>query len=246
MRLEDLIKRKHVDSTFGPFNGDKGYEDKYYIKCNQSFYNEKLENIYKILNYAVPEVQPSFEKLVSKMKNLDYSLISKDIKSEYDPLICEITERFYDSILQGILLGFTDMLYYTKQPNWQKRVDDLKTAIEKLASKDTLERFLEAYLRRVYKKFYDATGFKFSELLGIRTFLFPRNIDDIRSLVHKVLIRFLFPRDFNNIPYLTRKYLIELSMQESHNVADIVENLIKYPEQYKKDFDEYIGYKAEK
>jgi len=34
MHLEDLIKRKHVDSTFGPFNGDKEYEDKYYIKCN--------------------------------------------------------------------------------------------------------------------------------------------------------------------------------------------------------------------
>ena len=178
------------------------------------------------------------------MKNLDYSLINKDIRSEYDPLICEITERFYDGILQGILLGCTNVRYYTKQPNWQKRVNNLKTTMEYLASGDTLERFLEAYLRRVYKKFYDATGFKFSELLGIKNFLFPRNIDDIRSLARKFLIMFLFPRDFNDIPYLTRRPLIELSMQESHNVADIVENLVKYPEQYKKYFDEYIGYKS--
>jgi len=173
------------------------------------------------------------------MKNLDYSLISEDIKSEYGPLICEITERFYDSILLGILLGYTDVRYYTKQPNWQKRVNNLKTTIKKLASGDTLEKFLEAYLRRIYEKFYDDTGFKLSELLGIKTFSFPRNIDDILSLARRALIR-SFSRDFNDILYFARKTLIELSMQESQKVTKIVENLAEDPEKNKKYLDEYI------
>jgi hypothetical protein len=37
-----------------------------------------------------------------------------------------------------------------------------------------------------------------------------------------------------------------LSLKEAEEVTSITENLVKYPEQYKKDFDEYIGYKAEK
>jgi 5'-deoxynucleotidase YfbR-like HD superfamily hydrolase len=35
-------------------------------------------------------------------------------------------------------------------------------------------------------------------------------------------------------------------MEESEKVADVVKNLVKHPEQYKKDFEEYIGYKTEK
>ena len=37
-----------------------------------------------------------------------------------------------------------------------------------------------------------------------------------------------------------------LSLKESEKVNYIVENLVKYTEQYKKDFEEYISYKAEK
>jgi hypothetical protein len=82
------------------------------------------------------------------MEKLDYSLISENIKGEYGPYICSFTQAFYYGILDGIDLAVHNNIYIFKNSvherlvNIPKRINDLKTALEYLASGDILERFL--------------------------------------------------------------------------------------------------------
>jgi integrase len=224
-KIEDSISGQSRDNT-------------YYTLCKESeppkVYGEELEDVRKKISEVAPEARPSLEKLLNKMEKLDYSLISRDIKSEYGPYICPLTQAFYYGILEGIDLAVHNNIYVYvlmhrehEQPvNIPKRIDNLKTALEYLASGDILERFFRAYLKKVDEEFYNETGYRVSELLRIK---------DIEALM-------------NNIVTIAESLsiLTYLSLEESERVTDIVENLVKYPEQYKKHFDEYIGYKAEK
>jgi hypothetical protein len=76
----------------------------------------------------------------------------------------------------------------------------------------------------VEEKFHNETGYTISELLRIK---------GIKALMNNIV----------NYAY-SIKTLTDLSLEEAENVANITENLVKYPEQYKKDFEEYIGYKS--
>ena len=57
-------------------------------------------------------------------------------------------------------------------------------------------------------------------------------------------IKSLFDRIVTHAYFIST--LTDLSLRKSEKVADIVEYLVKHPEKYKKDFEEYIEYKAEK
>jgi len=230
MVLKDLIE-KIKDSISG-----QSIDDTYYTVCKKSkppeVYEEKLEDVSKMISEVAPEARPSLEKLLDRMKKLDYSLISEDIKREYGNLICSLTETFYYGMLKGIDLAVHDKIYIFKNSelerlfNIQEDIDNSKAALEYLASGDILERFFKTYLKEVEEKFYKETGYHVSEL--------PR-IKGIKSPFERIVTYTYF------ISTLT-----DLSLRKSEKVADIVEYLVKHPEQYKKDFEEYIGYKAEK
>ncbi|EOD42630.1 Uncharacterized protein Nst1_362 [Candidatus Nanobsidianus stetteri] len=220
-KIEDLILGQSKDIT-------------YYTVCKKL---EPIENYEKELKYVrkkvkefVPEVLPSLEKLLDRMKKLDYSLISEDIIREYGHLICPLTQMFYDGISKGI------------DSNIQKSIDNLKTTLEYLASGDILERFFKAYLKRVEEGFHNETGYTISKLLeiGYKIPGFIRN-KDIRDRNVRYLLNIKIKDEDKYLDTFTN-----LSMKESERIVDIVKNLIEHPEQYKKDFEEYIGYKAEK
>jgi len=229
MVLKDLIE-KIRDSI----SGQSIDNNTYYTVCKKSkppeVYEEKLEDVSKMISEVAPEARPSLEKLLNKMENLDYSLISRDVKSEYGPLICSFTHAFNYGILEGIYQAVFNNIFVLKGHerlfNIQESIDNSKAALEYLASGDILERFFKTYLKEVEEKFYKETGYHVSEL--------PR-IKGIKSLFDRIVTHAYF------ISTLT-----DLSLRKSEKVADIVEYLVKHPEKYKKDFDEYIGYKAEK
>jgi len=198
-------------------------------------YEKELKSVRKKVREVVPKAQSSLEKLLDRMKKIDYSPISRNIIREYGLLICTNTEIFYYGILKGI-----DSSVYNKQEN----INNLKIALEYLASGDILERSFKAYLKRVEEKFYKETGYtiswlaeiayKIAEFLSVRGFRNTnRNIEYLLNIKAK-----------NASQYLDT--FSDLAWEESKKVANIVENLVKYPEQYKKDFEEYISYKAEK
>jgi hypothetical protein len=219
MVLENFI-RKIRDSISG-----QSRDSTYQTVCKGSkppkVYEEELEEVRNKISEVAPEARPSLEKLLDKMEKLDYSLISGDIKSKYGSLICSFTQAFYYGILKGIDLAVHNNIFIFKnseheKPYIPKRINDLKTALEYLASGDILERFFKAYLKKVEEEFHNETGYHVSELNNIGTFAYY-----LRTLTY-------------------------LSLKEAEEVTSITENLVKYPEQYKKRFDEYIGYKAEK
>jgi len=225
-KIEDLILGQSKDIT-------------YYNVCKKlkpiEDYEKELKYVRKKVREVVPEAQSSLEKLLDRMKKIDYSPISRNIIREYGLLICTTTEIFYYGILKGI-----DSSVYNKQEN----INNLKIALEYLASGDILERSFKAYLKRVEEKFYKETGYtiswlaeiayKIAEFLSVRGFRNTnRNIEYLLNIKAK-----------NASQYLDT--FSDLAWEESKKVANIVENLVKYPEQYKKDFEEYISYKAEK
>jgi hypothetical protein len=124
--------------------------------------------------------------------------------------------------------------------NKKENIDNLKTALEYLMSENRLERSLEAYLKRVEEKFYKETGYTISKLLeiGYKIPGLVRN-KDIRDRNVRSLLNIRIKDEDEYLDTFTK-----LSIEESEKVADIVKNLIKHPEQYKKDFEEYIRYKS--
>jgi len=225
-KIEDLILGQSKDITYSTV-------------CKKlkpiEYYEEELKNVRKKISEVAPEAQPSLEKLLDGMKKIDYSTISRNIIREYGLLICSLTEIFYSGILEGI-----DSTIYNKQEN----INNLKIALEYLASGDILERFFKSYLKRVEEKFQNGTGYTISWLA------------EIAYETAKLLSVRGFRNTNRNIEYLlnikaknAKQYLdtfSDLAWEESEKVADIVENLVEHPEQYKKDFEEYIRYKAEK
>ncbi|MFP3317435.1 MAG: hypothetical protein RXN79_03460 [Candidatus Nanopusillus sp.] len=224
MVLKDLIE-KIRDSI----SGQSIDNNTYYTVCKKSkppeVYEEKLEDVSKMISEVAPEARPSLEKLLNRMKNLGYSLISRDVKSEYGPIICSFTHAFYYGILDGIYQAVFNNIFVLKGHerlfNIQENIDNSKTALEYLASGDILERFFKAYLKKVEEKFYNETGYHVSELLRIKALM-----NNIVKYAYSI------------------KTLTDLSLEEAENVANITENLVKHPEKYKKDFEEYIGYKS--
>jgi len=226
--------RKIEDSILG-----QSKDITYYNVCKKlkpiEDYEKELKYVRKKVREVVPEAQSSLEKLLDRMKKIDYSPISRNIIREYGLLICPLTEIFYSGILEGI-----DSAIYNKQEN----INNLKIALEYLASGDILERSFKSYLKRVEEKFYKETGYTISWLaeiayetakfLSVRGFRNTnRNIEYLLNIKAK-----------NALHYLDT--FSDLAWEESKKVANIVENLVKYTEQYKKDFEEYISYKAEK
>jgi hypothetical protein len=229
MVLKDLIEKIRDSISSQSIDNNT-----YYTVCKKSkppeVYEEKLEDVSKMISEVAPEARPSLEKLLDKMKNLDYSLISRDVKSEYGPLICSFTHSFYYGILEGIYQAVFNNIFVLKRHerlfNIQESIDNSKAALEYLASGDILERFFKSYLKRVEEKFYKETGYTIPEFLRIKGS--DSLLNDMVTYTYSL------------------KTLIDLSLEESEKVADIVEYLVKHPEKYKKDFEEYIGYKAEK
>jgi hypothetical protein len=196
-------------------------------------YEKELKSVRKKIREVASEAKSLLEELLDRMEKIDYSTISRDVKREYGLLICPLTEIFYSGILKGI---------DSSVDNKKENIDNLKIVLEYLMSENRLERFLEAYLKRVEEKFYKETGYIISKLLeiGYKIPGFVRN-KDIRDRNVRYLLNIRIKDE--------DKYLdtfIKLSMEESKKVVDIVKNLVKHPEQYKKDFEEYIGYKTEK
>jgi len=228
MVLENFIG-KIRDSISG-----QSRDNTYQTVCKGSkppeVYEEKLEDVSKMISEVAPEARPSLEKLLDRMKKLDYSLISENIKSEYGPYICTLTHAFYYGILDGIYQAVFNNIFVLKGHerlfNIQENIDNSKAALEYLASGDILERFFKAYLKKVEEKFHNETGYTISELLRIK---------GIKALMNNIV----------NYAY-SIKTLTDLSLEEAENFANITENLVKYPEQYKKNFEEYIEYKTEK
>jgi hypothetical protein len=226
-----MVLENFIGKIRDSISGQSRYST-YQTVCKKSkppkVYEEELEDVRNKISEVAPEARPSLEKLLDRMQKLDYSLISEDIKSEYDTLICSLTYAFYYGILKGIYQAVFNNIYvlkgYERLFNIQENINDLKTALEYLASGDILERFFKAYLKKVDEEFRNETGYSISELLRIKGIksLFDRTVTYVYS-----------------ISTLTR-----LSLKEAENVANITENLVKYPEQYKKYFDEYIGYKS--
>ena len=229
-KIEDLIE---------DLISDQSKDNEYYTICKKlkliKEYKEELKNVRKKIREVAPEARPSLEKLLDKMEEWDSSSISEDIEREYGYLICAFTEIFYYSILKGI-----DSAVYNKQEN----INNLKTALEYLASEDILERFFWAYLKRVEERFHNKTGYTISKLLEggykisdllriIGTKGFDRNTMYLLNIKAK-----------NAMHYLD--ILSDLAWEESEKVANIVKNLVKHPEKYIEDFEEYTGYKAEK
>jgi hypothetical protein len=215
-KIEDLISGQSRDNT-------------YHTVCKKlkliKDYKKELEYVYKRVSEVAPETRPSLEKLLDRMKKLDYSLISKDIKSEYGYLICPLTEIFYYGILKGI-----DSTVYNKQEN----INNLKTALEYLAYGDILERFFKDYLKRVEEKLHNKTGYTILELLEIGyKILESLHIKGIKN-PDRNIIYFLNKKLKNVTNYLDT--LIDLAREESKKVTDIVEDLVKHPEEYKKGF----------
>lgn len=229
MVLENFIGK--IRDSISGLSRDSTYQTVCKGSKPPKVYEEELEEVRKKIGEVAPEARPSLEKLLDKMEKLDYSLISGDVKSEYGPLICSFTQAFYYGILKGIDLAVHNNIFIFKnseheKPYIPKRINDLKTALEYLASGDILERSFKTYLKKVDEEFRNETGYSISELLRIK---------GIGALMNNI----------GTVAY-SLKTLTYLSLKEADNVADIIENLVKYPEQYKKDFDEYIGYKAEK
>jgi len=207
-----------------------------YTICKESkppkVYEEKLGEVREKISRVAPEALSSLEKLLNKMEKLNYSLISEDIKSKYGPLICSLTLAFYYGILKGTDLAVHNNMYVFKNSvheqrfNISKSINNLKTALEYLASEDVLEMFFKAYLKKVDEGFHNETGNRVSELLRIK---------DIRALM-------------NNIVTVAESLsiLTYLSLKESEKVTYITEMLVEDPEKNKKYLYEYMGYKAEK
>ena len=236
-KIEDLILGKSKDITY--YNVCKKLEP-------SESYEKELKYVRKKISEVAPEARPSLEKLLDRMEKLDYSLISEDIKSEYGPLICSLTQAFYYGILEGIYQAVFNKIYVLKGHerlfNIQKNIDNLKTALEYLASGDILERFFKTYLKRVDKEFHNKTGHTISELAEI-TYKIAEflSVRGFRSTDRN--IRYLLNIKAKNAEqYLDT--LTDLAEEESKKVSYIVENLVKQPEQYKKDFEEYIEYKS--
>jgi thermostable 8-oxoguanine DNA glycosylase len=110
-------------------------------------------------------------------------------------------------------------------------------------SENRLERFLEAYLKRVEEKFYKETGYTIYTISWLAEIAY-KTVKLLRDRGFRHIEHLLNIREKKALQYLNT--LTKLSMEESEKVADIVKNLIKHPEQYKKDFEEYIEYKPEK
>jgi len=225
MVLKDLIG-KIGDSISGQFRGNT-----YYTVCKKSkplnIYEELLENVRKKISEVAPDARQSLEKLLDRMKKLDYSLISGDIKKEYGYLTCILTEAFYYGILKGIDLAVRDNIYIFKnrkleQQIIQERINNLKTALKYLASEDRLERFLKAYLKRLVGKFHNA-GYQISDLLRIK---------DMRGLMNLL----------NNIETVAESLvtLADLVGEESERVIYLVKDLATAPESEKEYVDKYI------
>jgi len=208
----------------------------YYSVCKElkpiEEYEKELENVSKKISEVAQEAQSSLEELLNRMKKLNYSLISRDIKREYGYLICPITEAFYYGILKGIGSAIDN----------NKNINNLKTALEYLVSRDNLERFFKAHLKRADEKFYKENGYTISGLVEmiyvISEFLISRDIRDRNAM------SLLDIRTKNAVKYIDN--FADWFLKESEVVADIVKNLVKNPEQYRKDFEEYIGYKVKK
>ncbi len=230
MVLEDFIGKIRGSIS------DQFRDNTYYTICKESkppkVYEEELKEVREKISKVAPEALSSLEKLLNKMKELNYSLISEDIKSKYGPLICSLTLAFYYGILKGTDLAVHNNIYVFKNSvheqrfNISKSINNLKTALEYLASEDVLERFFKAYLKKVDEEFHNETGYNISELLRIK---------DIKALMNNIVTV------ANSLRTLTY-----LSLKESEKVTYIIESLIEDPEKNKKYFYEYIGYKAEK
>ena len=211
----------------------------YYTVCKKlepiDDYEKELKSVRKKVREFASEDKSLLDELLDKMKKLDYSLVSRDISRdiirEYGYLICLLTEKFYYGILKGI---------NSAVDNKKENIDNLKTALEYLMSENRLERSLEAYLKRVEEKFYKETGYTISKLLeiGYKIPGLVRN-KDIRDRNVRSLLNIRIKDEDEYLDTFTK-----LSIEESEKVADIVKNLIKHPEQYKKDFEEYIRYKS--
>ena len=223
-KIKDIILGQSKDIT-------------YYTVCKKlepiEYYEKELKNVRKKVREIVPEAQSSLEKLLDEMKKIDYSLISRNIIGEYGLLICPLTEIFNSGILEGI-----ESTIHNKQEN----INNLKTALEYLASGDILEISFKSYLKRVEERFQNETGHTISWLA------------EIAYKIAKLLSARGFRNTNRNIEYLLNikvknasQYLAtfsDVAWEESEKVANIVENLVKHPEQYKKDFEEYIEYKS--
>ena len=214
---------------------DQSRDNTYYTVCKKreplESYEKELENVRKKISEVALDAQPSLEKLLDRMKKLDYSLISEDIKREYGNLICSLTETFYYGMLKGIDLTVHDNIYIFKNSelerrvNIQERINNLKTSLDYLASGDIIERFFKAYLKKVEDEFHDA-GYRISDLLRIR------GIRGIRYLL-------------NNPETVADSFntLAELVAEESERVSYVVKDLASDPELNKEDLDKYIGHK---
>jgi DNA-directed RNA polymerase subunit F len=226
-KVEDLISSQSKDITY--YTVCKKLERKELKPIED--YEKELKSVRKKVREVAPEAQSLLDQLLGRMKKLDYSLISEDVKREYGHLICSATEIFYYGILKGI-----DSAIDNKKEN----IDNLKIALEYLMSENRLERSLETYLKRVEEKFHNETGYTISKLLegGHKIPGFIRN-KDIRDRNVGYLLK---TKAKDVLQYLNT--FTKLSMEESEKVADVVKNLVKHPGQYKKDFGEYIGYKS--
>jgi len=221
-KIEDLILGQSKDITYSTV-------------CKKlkpiEYYEKELKNVRKKISEVALDAQPSLEKLLDRMKKLDYSLISEDIKREYGNLICSLTETFYYGMLKGIDLTVHDNIYIFKNSelerrvNIQERINNLKTSLDYLASGDIIERFFKAYLKKVEDEFHDA-GYRISDLLRIR------GIRGIRYLL-------------NNPETVADSFntLAELVAEESERVSYVVKDLASDPELNKEDLDKYIGHK---
>ena len=115
--------------------------------------------------------------------------------------------------MEGIYLAVHNNIYIFKNSvherrfNIQESINNLKTALEYLASGDILERFFKAYLKKVEKKFRNETGYSISELL---------NIKDIKDLMNNI----------GTVAY-SLDTLTYLSLKEAEEVTSITENLVK-------------------
>jgi len=221
-KIEDLILGQSKDITYSTV-------------CKKlkpiEYYEKELKNVRKKISEVALDAQPSLEKLLDRMKKLDYSLISEDIKREYGNLICSLTETFYYGMLKGIDLTVHDNIYIFKNSelerrvNIQERINNLKTSLDYLASGDIIERFFKAYLKKVEDEFHDA-GYRISDLLRIR---------GIRGIRHLL----------NNPETVADSFstLAELVAEESERVSYVVKDLASDPELNKEDLDKYIGHK---
>jgi hypothetical protein len=202
-RIRNLISGRSKDSTYQSVCKELG----------PSLYEYKLKKVRNRIREVAPEALQSLEGLLKRMRELDYLRISENIVDEYGPFICSLTGNFYYGILTGI-----DSAVQLYIPNILRirRISNLITALEYLASDYMLERFFMAYLRKVDKEFRKQTGYSISELLYIK---------GIKA----------FRDNMNNM--VTLEYS---SYEEAWNVAAITEKLVEDPKGNRKYLYGYI------